>query len=76
MAEPVRCDVCGGLFSSRHVGSHKRLAHRNQKAAAQSPESNMNEQDAMRRIVELFGGLSAENKKSVLVRLTVPSGTR
>jgi len=76
MAETVRCDVCGGLYSSRHLNSHKRLAHPNQKAAAQSPEGNMNEQDAMRRIVDLFGGLSAENKKNVLYRLAGPPGTR
>jgi hypothetical protein len=76
MAETVRCDVCGGLYSSRHLKSHKRLAHPNQNAAAQSPEGNMNEQDAMSRIVDLFGGLSAENKKNVLYRLTGPPGTR
>jgi hypothetical protein len=75
MAEPVRCDVCGGLFSSRHLKSHKRLAHPNQKAAEQISECNMHEQDAMRRIVDLFAGLSEENKKNVLYRLTVPSGT-
>jgi hypothetical protein len=30
----------------------------------------------MRKIVDLFGGLSEENKKNVLYRLTVPPGTR
>jgi len=36
----------------------------------------MNEQDAMRRIVDLFAGLSAENKNNVLYRLTVPADSR
>jgi hypothetical protein len=75
MAEPVRCDVCGGLFSSRHLSSHKRLSHPNQKPAGQIPESQINDRDAMRRIVDLFGGLSEENKKNVLYRLTVPPET-
>lgn len=30
----------------------------------------------MRKIVDLFGGLSEENKKKVLYRLNVPPGTR
>jgi hypothetical protein len=75
MAEPVRCDVCGGLFSSRHLNSHKRLAHPNQRAVTQTTESKLTEQDAMRRIVDLFGCLSEENKKNVLYRLTLPGGT-
>lgn len=65
MAEPVRCDVCGKLFSSRHVGSHKRLAH-----ARLTPGSNA-QQEAVKKIVELFQTLSAENKERVLASLTV-----
>jgi DNA-directed RNA polymerase subunit N (RpoN/RPB10) len=68
MAEPVRCDVCGGLFSSRHLSSHKRLSH-GSKGAGQVPKSHVNDQDAMRKIIDLFSGLSEENKKNVLDRL-------
>jgi hypothetical protein len=71
MAEPVRCDICGGLFSSRHLSSHKRLSH-GAKSVSKAPESQLNDQDAMRRIVDLFGALSEENKKNLLYRLTAP----
>ena len=74
MPDTVRCDVCGGLFSSRHLNSHKRLSHGG-KTAGPIAENPKNDQDTMRRIVDLFGGLSEENKKNVLYRLTVPPGT-
>ena len=73
MADTVRCDVCGGLFSSRHLNSHKRLAHGG-KNAGPAAENPANDQEAMRKIVDLFGGLSDENKKNVLNRLTVLPG--
>ena len=76
MPETVRCDVCGGLFSSRHLGSHKRLAHPGGRPVEQAAESAMNDQEAMRRIVELFDTLSEENKKNLLNRLRVPPGAR
>ena len=74
MAEPVRCDICGGLFSSRHLNSHKRLSH-GSKTAGPVLKSSTSDQDAMRKIIDLFGGLSEENKKNVLYRLTAPPGT-
>ncbi len=74
MAEPVRCDVCGGLFSSSHLSSHKRLSHGG-KTTGHIPKSHINDQDAMRRIVDLFDGLAEESKKNVLDRLTAPRGT-
>jgi DNA-directed RNA polymerase subunit N (RpoN/RPB10) len=64
MPEPVRCDVCGKLFSSRHLSSHKRLAHTKQKAGLAT-----NEQDGMKKILELYKALSAENKERVLAEL-------
>jgi len=75
MPEAVRCDVCGGLFSSRHLSSHKRLSH-GIKNAAQVPARATSDQEAMSRIVELFADLSDENKKNVLYRLTVPRKTQ
>ena len=63
MPEPVRCDVCGKLFSSRHVSSHKRLAHPKNKQGWTS------EDEQVRTIVELFQTLSSEHKQSVLARL-------
>jgi hypothetical protein len=62
------------LFSSRHLNSHKRLSH-GSKTAGAIAEKPANDQEAMRRIVDLFGNLSEENKKNVLNRLTVPPGT-
>ncbi len=63
MAEPVRCDVCGKLFSSRHLKSHKRLAHVKEKLAGGT------EQDAMKAILEIYNTLSAEDKERVLAEL-------
>ena len=63
MAEPVRCDVCGKLYSSRHLSSHKRLAHPKPKPGSTSHE------DRMKAILELFRTLSLEHKKRVLAQL-------
>lgn len=65
MPEPVRCDVCGKLFSSRHVKSHKRLAHPKDKLAV-----SVAEQDSMKMILDLYKTLSAENQERVLAQLT------
>jgi hypothetical protein len=64
MPEPVRCDVCGKLFSSRHVNSHKRLAHAKDKVGELASAQN-----GMKTILEIFNTLSAENKKRVLAQL-------
>src|SRR5216683_2681459 len=55
MPKPVRCDVCGKLFSSRHLSSHKRLAHAKDKLAGAAG------QDGMKTILELYKTLSEEN---------------
>jgi hypothetical protein len=68
MAQMVNCDVCGGLFSSSHLKSHKRLAHgRKQGPPTPAP---LHDQDAMQMILALFDGLSPKNKKLLLKRLT------
>ena len=64
MPEPVRCDVCGKLFSSRHLSSHKRLAHARHKLGEATDEQN-----GMKTILELYKNLSAENKRRVLALL-------
>jgi hypothetical protein len=64
MPEPVRCDVCGKLYSSRHVNSHKRLAHAKDKVGGSTaPEREM------KSILEIYNTLSPENKKRVLAQL-------
>lgn len=63
MPEPVRCDVCGKLYSSRHLSSHKRLAHAKPKPGTMSAE------DQMKAILDLFKSLSPEHKTSVLAQL-------
>jgi predicted nucleic acid binding AN1-type Zn finger protein len=61
MPEPVRCDVCGKIFSSRHVKSHQRLAH---------PRAGSgDEQSSVKKIVEVYKSLSAENKERVRAQL-------
>jgi hypothetical protein len=64
MPEPVRCDVCGKLFSSRHLSSHKRLAHPKDKPAGSSAG-----EDGMKKILELYKNLTAEDKRRVLAAL-------
>ena len=64
MPELVRCDVCGKLFSSRHVKSHKRLAHPKDKRGVSDTQ-----QDGMKAILDLYETLSAENKERVLAQL-------
>jgi DNA-directed RNA polymerase subunit N (RpoN/RPB10) len=63
MPEPVRCDVCGKLYSSRHLSSHKRLAHAKPSAGSTSGENQIE------TILELYKTLSAEHKKRVLAEL-------
>jgi predicted nucleic acid binding AN1-type Zn finger protein len=63
MPEPVRCDICGKLYSSRHLSSHKRLAHAKPKMVSTSDE------DQMKAILELFKTLSAEHKQRILAQL-------
>jgi len=63
MPEPVRCDVCGKLYSSAHLSSHKRLAHAKRKAGSTSQE------DQMKTIVALYKTLSTEHKKRLLAQL-------
>jgi DNA-directed RNA polymerase subunit N (RpoN/RPB10) len=65
MPEPVRCDVCGKLFSSRHLSSHKRLAHGKERL------STISEQERMKAILEAFKTLSADGKERVLAQLAV-----
>jgi len=64
MPEPVRCDVCGKLFSSRHLSSHKRLAHAKHRLAGSSAGES-----AMKKILELYKDLTAEDKRRVLAEL-------
>jgi len=64
MPEPVRCDVCGKLFSSRHLSSHKRLAHAKGKVTGSAGE-----EDGIKTILALYKTLSAENKERVLAQL-------
>ena len=61
MPEPVRCDICGKLFSPRHVKSHQRLAH--------AKAGSTDEQTSVKRILDAYKTLSAENKKNVLAQL-------
>jgi len=65
MPEPVRCDVCGKLFSSRHLSSHKRLAHARGKLTGSAAE-----EQGIKAILELYKSLSAKNKERVLAQLT------
>jgi len=62
MAQPVRCDICGKLYSSSHVGAHKRLSH---------PRATSADPALVQKILTLFDSLSAEGKKKVLMALGV-----
>src|SRR5260370_42225862 len=64
MPEPVRCDVCGKLFSSRHLSSHKRLAHAKEKLAG-APRPG-----GVKTVFQLFKTLFAEDKTPLLSELS------
>ncbi len=64
MPEPVRCDVCGKLYSSSHLSSHKRLAHAKDKLTGSAAIER-----AIQTILEIYNTLSSENKKHVLEEL-------
>ena len=71
MPEAVRCDICGKLYSSRHLSSHKRLAHGKEKLAG-SPaayNSSVTQQDGVKKILEIYKTLSAENKERLRAQL-------
>jgi hypothetical protein len=67
MSEAVKCDICGGLYNSRYLASHKRWAH---PKTEKSEDSYLTESAAAERILSLFGRLSPEGRKRVLQRLT------
>jgi hypothetical protein len=56
MAKSVYCDICGKLYTSSSLTTHKRLTHRVDNSAAD-------------RIVVLFKALSVDDKKKVLDKL-------
>ena len=64
MAEVVRCDVCGKMFSSRHVKSHRRLAHGSDK-----PAGSLAEEAGMKMILGVYKSLSSQNKERVRAEL-------
>jgi len=68
MSEPVRCEVCGKLFSSSHVKAHKRLAH------VKGKVRGADGQDGMKTILELYDRLSSEDKERLLAELAAREG--
>jgi len=61
----VKCDVCGGTYSDRHLKSHQRLAH----PPAKSP--SVPEHDAIaQQISLLFEKLPKKAQKEVIARLS------
>jgi hypothetical protein len=68
----VRCDVCGGTFSQRHLASHKRLAHTKIGASAASPTAlPISEKGVIQKISSLYESLSVEGRKRVMRLLAV-----
>jgi exoribonuclease R len=72
MAEMVHCDVCGKTFSSSHLKSHKRLAHKT--ATALNSGAPPSEPDLIHMIESLFNALSPENKQKLVKRLAERAG--
>jgi len=73
MAELVKCDICGKVFNTSHLASHKRLAH----GKRVTPAYCTSEPEAIELIVSLHARLSDEGKRKVLERvLAAPSPTQ
>jgi hypothetical protein len=63
----VTCDVCGGIFSQRHLASHKRLAHTKISASAAGPTTApVSERGVIQKISSLYESLSANGRKRVM----------
>jgi len=63
----VKCDVCGGIFSQRHLASHKRLAHTKIGAsAASSTTLPISERGVIQKISYLYESLSVDGRKGVM----------
>ncbi len=70
----VKCDVCGGTFSQRHLASHKRLAHTKMgQAAAAAPSGPISENELFERIASLCKGLSVQGRKRAIRLLSQKS---
>jgi hypothetical protein len=67
MSEAVKCDICGALYNSRYLASHKRWAHQKR---GKIEDSDLTEREATARILSLFEGLSPESRKRILQRLS------
>lgn len=65
MSQAVKCEVCGGIYNSRYLASHKRWAHHGHN----NPLSQVSEEEAMKQIVALFKGLSPASRAQVLASL-------
>ena len=59
----VTCDVCGGIFSHRYLASHKRLAHKKNRASAAAP---VTQKEVIPKIASLYGSLSVNGRKRVI----------
>ena len=59
----VKCDVCGGVFSQRHLASHKRLAHNKDLASAAAP---ITQEEVIQKIASLYESLSLNGRKRVI----------
>jgi hypothetical protein len=66
MSEAVKCDICGGLYNSRYLASHKRWAHPKKDKCE---DSDLTESEARKRILELVERLSPEARKRLLKEL-------
>jgi len=68
----VRCDVCGGIFSQRHLASHKRLAHNKNGASTAAPTTApISEKGVIEKIATLYESLSVNGRKRATRLLTV-----
>lgn len=56
MAGPVHCEICGKLYTTSSIKTHKRLSHRIDKSAAE-------------KVVDLFKDLSIDDQKKVIEKL-------
>ena len=64
MSEIVRCVICGGLYNRSRLASHKRLSHREKKAAPDP--STTGEPNSVERILSLYKQLSNQSQKDLL----------
>jgi hypothetical protein len=66
MGQIVKCDICGKIYNESHLTTHKRRSHSKQG----TPRSAESATASVEGVLFLYEGLSEDQKREVLNRLS------